>query len=489
MAVETLHTLRRRGGAGTLAAHRRVVAAALYRSAVAPAVLSAGSPVKSLAATNEAVIPVDKLSDSAAVNPVQPSSPATRPTEFRHAPLNETALLLTLAGVQFTHIVDFMVMMPLGPQFTRLFGITDAQFGLLVSAYTLAAGASGLLWSVVVDRFERKKLLLGLYLAFAMATLACGLAPTYGALMAARILAGVFGGAMGALVMTMVGDAIPFERRGKAMGIVMASFSLATVAGVPGSLWLADHLGWHSSFIAIALASVAIGVLGMYTLPRFEGHLHAARKGSMWRSVTQTLREPNHWRAFGFSALVMAAGFTTIPYVSIFLTSNTGMSLSQIPLIYLVGGVATLVSSRLIGVLADRWGKVRTFRVVAAAAMVPVVALTYLGTTPLWIVLVVTTAFFILISGRMIPGMALITAAAVPALRGTFMSLNSSVQAVAMGLASLAGGLVISRDASGLMRGYEIAGWAAVVLTALAIWWIGRLRVTTASGAPGHSPA
>jgi predicted MFS family arabinose efflux permease len=405
-------------------------------------------------------------------------------SERLSSPVNERALLLTLAGIQFTHIVDFMVMMPLGPQFTQLFGITDAQFGLLVSAYTLAAGASGLVASTFVDRFERKKLLLCLYFGFALATLACGLAPTHVLLLTARILAGLFGGVIGALVQTIVGDAIAFERRGRAMGVIMASFSLATVAGVPASLWLADHLGWHASFIAIATASFAIGAVGFRTLPRLDGHLHAAGATSAWRAIADVVREPNHWRAFGLSALIMATGFTTIPYLTIYLTANVGLQNAQVPLIYLAGGAATLFSSRLIGVLSDRWGKVQTFRWVAAIAMVPIVALTYLGPASLVASLIVTTLFFVFVAGRFIPAMALITSAAVPALRGTFMSLNGSVQSVAMGIASVVGGMLIGRDATGLVSGYEHCGWIAVGLTLLALWWVGRLVVAPREAAP-----
>ena len=160
-------------------------------------------------------------------------------------PRRERWLLLTIAGIQFTHILDFMIMMPLGPQFTRLFGISDAQFGLLVSAYTLAAGVSGLAAATYVDRFDRKRLLLTLYGLFALATLACGLAPGYGFLMAARVAAGLFGGVLSALAQTIVADVVPFERRGRAMGIVMSSFSVSTVAGVPLGLLMSNHWGWH----------------------------------------------------------------------------------------------------------------------------------------------------------------------------------------------------------------------------------------------------
>lgn len=400
----------------------------------------------------------------------------TSPTPAAPPALNERALLFTLAAIQFTYIVDFMVMMPLGPQLTQIFRISDAQFGLLVSAYTLAAGASGLVASSFVDRFERSRLLLWLYFAFALATLACGLAPTYALLMTARIAAGLFGGVLGALAQTMVGDAIPFERRGHAMGVVMSSFSLATVAGVPASLWIAQQFGWHASFIVIAAASLAIAVVGMRTLPRLDGHLHAVRPAGTWRALAQVLREPNHWRAFGFTALIMAASFTVIPFLTIYMTANMGVHADQVPLVYLAGGVATFFSARWIGRLADRWGKVRTFRLVAALAMVPLLGITHLGPVALWVVLVTTTLFFVLVSGRMVPGMALITAASVPAMRGAFMSLNGAVQSAAMGVASLLGGLLIGRDAGGLVTGYARSGWVGVVLSLAALWWVGRLQ-------------
>jgi len=185
--------------------------------------------------------------------------------------VRERLLLWSLAAINFTHIVDFMVMMPLGPQLTRLFHVSDAEFGLLVSAYSLAAGLSGLLVSMVIDRFERKRALLLVYACFAAATLACGLAPSYGALLAAGVAAGVFGGVLGALVQTIVGDAVPFERRGQAMGLVMSAFSLSTVAGVPLSLWMASGWGWHMPFFAIAAVSVLVLLVAWRSVPLLRG--------------------------------------------------------------------------------------------------------------------------------------------------------------------------------------------------------------------------
>lgn len=398
------------------------------------------------------------------------------------SPAQERLLLWTLAAVQFTHIVDFMVMMPLGPQLTQLFHLSDAQFGLLVSAYSLAAGASGLLASLFIDRFDRRRALLVLYAGFAVATLACGLAPTYAGLMLARVAAGIFGGVLGALVQTIVGDVIPFERRGKAMGVIMAAFSLSTVAGVPASLWLASHWGWHLPFIAIAVSCGLLWGLLWRNVPRMGSHLAGSATQSAWGRLKHVVVNANHWRAFGLSALMMVGSFSIIPYITIYTTTNVGLKQDQVPLIYLVGGVATFFTARLWGALADRWGKVQTFRVIAMLAVLPMMALTYLGPVGVPLLLVVTTSFFVFVSGRMVPGMALLTATPPPALRGGFMSVNGALQSGAMGLAAWLGGALISRSPTGMVQGYERCGWLALVTTVIMLWWVGQLRVHTEVG-------
>jgi predicted MFS family arabinose efflux permease len=385
-------------------------------------------------------------------------------TQAHLTPSRERWLMLTIAGIQFTHILDFMIMMPLGPQFTRLFGITDAQFGLLVSAYTLAAGVSGLAAATYVDRFDRKRLLLTLYTLFALATLACGLAPGYGFLMVARVAAGAFGGVLSALSQTIVADVVPFERRGRAMGIVMSSFSVSTVIGVPAGLFLASHWNWQAPFLGIALLSGLLATAAAFTLPPLRQHLKTQGRPSVWRGIGMVLSDANHLRAFAFSALMMFTGFTVIPYLTIYMQANVGVTDAQLPYIYLCGGLATLVTARVFGRLSDRLGKVRVFSWLAAGVIVPLLVTTLLPPVPFWLMVVVSTTLFIFMSGRMIPGMALLTSAADPALRGTFMALNAAVQSAAMGLASFLGGLIISRDAAGQVQHY----WMAAVLGACA---------------------
>jgi predicted MFS family arabinose efflux permease len=403
-------------------------------------------------------------------------------------PKRELWLLATLAGIQFTHIVDFMVMMPLGPQFTKLFHINDAQFGLLVSAYTFAAGASGLLASLYVDRFGRKKLLLTLYALFATATLACGLAPTYDSLMAARVAAGAFGGVLSALSQTIVADVVPFERRGRAMALVMSSFSLATVAGVPISLFLAAHYGWHAPFFAIAIVCALLAVVAGTTLPALNAHMHNEPQSAM-QNILQVLTDRNHQKAFLFSALLMFAGFTVIPYIAIYSTANGGLTEQEIPYIYLCGGAATLVTARWIGRLTDQLGKAQMFRRVACITMLPMVLVTQSAPFGLWGILAVSTSFFICMSGRMIPGMAIVASAGKPQLRGTFMALNSAVQSAAMGLAALVGGLIISRDAQGQVQHYGGNALVGILATLLSVWLVGTLLLYGAPAAPPGSAA
>jgi predicted MFS family arabinose efflux permease len=402
---------------------------------------------------------------------------APNPLSRSLSPKRELWLLLTLAGIQFTHILDFMIMMPLGPQFTKIFSITDAQFGMLVSAYTLAAGVSGLLAATYLDKFDRKKLLLTLYVLFGLATLACGLAPTYYTLMVARVLAGIFGGVLSALSQTIVADVIPFERRGRAMGIVMTSFSVSTVAGVPLGLFLAAHFSWHAPFFGIA-ALVGLLAAGAYiTLPPLVDHLKVANKPSAWSGIKQVLADPNHLKAFAFSGLLMFAGFTVIPFITIYLQTNVGWRTEQVPYVYLSGGLVTLVTARIIGVLTDRKGKVFMFSLMAVLVIIPMVATTLTEGLPMWAVLLVSTAFFACMSGRMIPGMAIITSAANPQLRGTFMALNSAVQSASMGVAAFAGGLIISRDAQNLVQNYWVAALVGACASVAAIFLASRLKL------------
>ena len=385
-----------------------------------------------------------------------------------------------LAGIQFTHIADFMIMMPLGPQFMRQFRIGPHQFGVLVSCYTFSAAIAGLLAALVVDRFDRKKLMLALYGGFGLITLLCGLVPGYTSLLVARSLAGAFGGVLSAMIFTLIGDLIPEHRRGRATGTVMAAFSIATIFGVPMGLYLANHFHtWRAPFIFLGALSLLILLVGQWVLPNVNQHVRAQPHN--WREtltqIVMVLKHRNHQKAFAFMALMMFSGFTVIPFISIYLTTNAGLPESDLPYIYLAGGAATLFSSRLIGRLADHHGKPRVYRGVALCSLVPLYLMTHLAPVNLGWIIALLVLFFVFVSGRVIPGMAAVTSSAIPQYRGTFMSLNASVQQAASGLAALVGGFIVSRNASGMLVGYSYVGYVAIGATLIAMWLVGRLKI------------
>lgn len=390
-------------------------------------------------------------------------------------PQRERYLLLTLAGMQFSHILDFMIMMPLGPILMREFAITTHEFGFLVASYSFSAAFAGLFAATFVDRFERKRLLLIVFTLFGLATLACGLSPSYATLLIARGLAGAFGGIMGAMVQTLVGDLIPFERRATASGVISASFSLATVAGVPLSLWLTDYFQWRAPFILIACTTVLFIIVALRHLPEVRHHISPDKRAHPFSAMFAVLADANHLRALLFTMLILFSGFTVIPYITVYAVANVGILQQDIFYIYLIGGAATLVTSRRIGRWADARGKMFIYRIMAVSATLPLLAVTHIGAAPLWLWLVCTTAFFILVSGRMIPAMAIITSAAQPKLRGTFMSLNSAMQQLASGLAATLAGFITTQNAAGQIIGYDRVGYVAIFANILAIAFVSRI--------------
>jgi predicted MFS family arabinose efflux permease len=381
----------------------------------------------------------------------------------------ERPLLAVLAGIQFTHIVDFMIMMPLGPQFMQLFGIGPAQFSLLVSSYTLSAGVVGLVSALFIDRYDRRHALLVLYAGFIAATLACGFAPGYAWLLLARAAAGAFGGLLGASTFAIVGDVIPESRRGAAMGTVMSAFSLAAVGGVPIGLVLANAYGWRAPFLFLSAVSLAILFFAARHVPRLRHHVRHAQGRSAIAQLAEVIGRRNHLRAFALVAMLTLGAFSVIPFISPYMVANVGLTLAELPLIYLVGGLMTLFTARLIGRLADRHGKRRVFVVTALLSLVPILLVTHLPAVPLGAAITVTTLFMVLVSGRFVPAMAMITASVEPRLRGSFMSVHASVQQFGSALATMGAGLIIGSDADGALTHYGVVGLCATVATLAAV--------------------
>ncbi|BDA80469.1 MFS transporter [Leptospira kobayashii] len=399
-----------------------------------------------------------------------------------HHPLHtiqkEKAIIFILAALQFLHILDFVIMMPLGPVFKESFKITASQFGLLVASYTLSAGIFGLIGTFFLDRFDRKPALLIVYFGFALGTLLCAFAPTFNTLIIARIVAGGFGGAIGTLVLSIIGDIIPVFRRGKATGIVMSAFSLASVIGIPIGLSLANKFGWHSPFLGLATLSFLLLPIAYKVLPDIRIHLDNKNLDeSKWASIRTVFTRKSHYFSFAFMSTLMFGGFTIIPFLAPFLVSNVGMTKEQLPYLYFFGGLFTFFTSRYIGILSDRYGKYNTYAVLAVLAVIPVSVITTLGKTPLAVTLTITTFFMIIVSGRMVPAFALVTSSVEPKIRGSFMSFNSAIQQFASALASILAGYILTEEPGGELVNFEIVGMIAVFCLLFSVYLASKITI------------
>ena len=383
----------------------------------------------------------------------------------------ERAFLFLLAAMQFTHMVDFMILMPLGPRLLDAFGMTPGRFGSVVSAYTFSAGIATLLAALFLDRVDRRKTILIVYFGFTVGTLLCGLAPNEHLLMLARILTGAFGGVMVATVMALIGDVVPLSRRGAAMGIVMTSFSVASIVGVPLGILISNHFGWQAPFFAIAGFSLLMWIAGFKLLPALRRAPSGVHMSSPLADFGRVLSQRVHWRAFAFTFAMMAAPFLVIPYISSYLFANGGVSNEHMPWVFFSGGLATFFTTRYFGRLGDRLGLARIYAWTALAALVPLLLITHLGHWGLWAAIPVTTLFMVLVSGRVAPGMALVTSVVEPRLRGGFMSLNTALQQIATGAASiLAGALIVQKANGGRFSGYGTVGWLSCGVMLVSIW-------------------
>jgi predicted MFS family arabinose efflux permease len=389
----------------------------------------------------------------------------------------ERILLFILAAVQFTNIVDFMIIMPLGPQLRKAFDINPQQFSLLVSAYTLSAFVTGLIAALIIDRFDRKTALFYSYIGFILGTVACAMSPSFELLLLARTLTGAFGGLMGTLVLAIIGDAFPLQRRGAAMGTVMASFSVGSVVGVPFGLYLASQWGWHAPFYFLAGFSALICPLIMAYVPSLRAHIGAKHENPFeaWASVA---KDNNQLRALLLMALIMLGQFMVVPFIAQYMEFNVGFKPHEIIYIYLTGGVAAFFTSRLVGKWADKYGRLRLFTIFVLISIIPLVLITNMPRIVIWPVLIVTTIFFITSGGRMIPATTMVTATVSPQRRGSFMSVNSAIQNLFESIGAFIGGMILGENAAKELTHYWMVGLVAVVTSLLCIWVASTIKVS-----------
>jgi predicted MFS family arabinose efflux permease len=389
----------------------------------------------------------------------------------------QIAVVAILTFLQFTVVLDFMILSPLGATLMRDLAVVPAQFGLVVSAYAFSAAISGLLAAGFADRFDRKRLLLFFYTGFVVGTLLCGFAPSYGFLLGARTVTGLFGGVIGSISLAIVADLFPLEARGRVMGFVMTAFAASQVLGIPLGLYMSNAWGWHAPFLMIAAVSAVVGVVIFMTLRPVDAHLHKRVDRRPLHHLISTVLKPRHQWGFAATMLLALGGYMLMPFGSAFTVHNLGIPLEKLPMIYMVSGVAALFAGPLMGRLSDAVGKYRTFAAGSLAAIGIVLYYTRLGVTPIGIVMAINVAMFSAISARMVSAQALASAIPAPQDRGAYMSISSSMQQLAGGVASACAGLLVTQSGDGPLEHYERLGY--VVATAMAATILMMARIDT----------
>jgi predicted MFS family arabinose efflux permease len=386
-------------------------------------------------------------------------------------------VITILAILQFSVVLDFMVLSPLGEQLMQELTIEPGQFALVVSAYAISAGISGLLAAGFADKFDRKKILLFFYSGFIGGTLLCAIANDYNFLLVARIITGVFGGVISSISFAIITDIFSLDVRGRVMGFVQMAFAGSQVLGIPVGLYMANHLGWHSPFFMIAGLSVIIGVLIILYLKPIDQHLKIQVERNAFQHLSKTISQPRYLKAFAATIFLATGGYMLMPFGSDFCVHNLGLDRDQLFTLYMVTGIFSMVSGPLAGRLSDAIGKYKVFIMGTVLSIVMVAIYCNLGVTPLWIVIFLNVILFVGIFSRMIPSSALMTAIPDPQDRGAFMGINSSVQQISGGIAAGVAGLIVVRTKSGALGNYNILGYVVIVsmlITVVMMYFINR---------------
>ncbi|TGN18768.1 MFS transporter [Leptospira idonii] len=397
-------------------------------------------------------------------------------------------VIALLAFLQFTIVLDFMILSPLGVMVLEELRITTTQFGLVVSAYAFSAGASGVIAAGFADRFDRKRLLLFFYTGFVLGTVFCGVAPNYKFLLAARIITGIFGGVISSISFAIIADLFPLEVRGRVMGFVMTAFAASQVFGLPLGVYISNLWGWHSPFLMIAGVSGIVGIIAFVYLQPINSHLEAARHQNAFLHLWNTLTNVGYFPGFLATTLLATGGFMLMPFGSAFTVHNLGISLEKLPLIYMITGIVSIAGGPLIGRLSDSIGKYKMFAIASFLATTIILYYTQLGISPLWLVIGINSLLFVFITGRMISANALTSAVPEPKDRGAYMAISSSLQQLSGGIAATCAGLIVVQTPSGYLEGYEELGFVVGLAILATVVFMGNVNSLVEKKKKQHKP-
>jgi predicted MFS family arabinose efflux permease len=381
----------------------------------------------------------------------------------------QSLLVALLAFVQFTVILDFTIMSPLGAIIMPALEITAGQFGVAVSAYAFSAGISGILSAGFADRFDRKRLLLFFYVGFILGTALCALAPNYHVLLLGRIVTGLFGGVIGSVVLAITTDLFSLQQRGRVMGFVQTAFAASQVLGIPAGLFLSNHWSWNVSFGALIVLSIAGMAAVALVMQPVNAHLLPQQEKTAFRHLIATVAQTRYTMAFLVTTLLATGGYMLMPFGSAYTVHNLGIDILHLPTIYLVSGLFSIFTGPLVGRASDAFGKFPTFVFGSAMSVVMVLIYTHLGQVSLTTAIVVNVLMFVGIFSRMIPSQALISAIPDPSQRGSFSAVSASLQQLSGGLGSVLAAAIIAENADGSLRHFDWLGYIVVATATVSL--------------------
>ena len=390
---------------------------------------------------------------------------------------NQKIIIAILALLQFTVILDFMVISPLGDILMKTLDMTTSNFGFAVSAYAFSAGISGLLAAGFADKFDRKKLLIFFYTGFIIGTVFCALSSSYMMLLMARIVTGLFGGVIGSVSLAIVTDLFVIHQRGRVMGFIQMAFATSQILGIPVGLYFANNWGWHSAFIMIAVLGVLILIAIITQMQPIVKHLEVQSDKSPFLHLWHTLSNKQYQIGFASIAFLSVGGFMLQPFGSAFLVNNIKISHLELPMVFFFTGLSVLFIMPLVGKLSDKISKFKLFAAGSILSIIMILIYTNLNPIPLWEIVVINMILFMGIMSRMIPATTLNTA--IPGLedRGAYMSISSSLQQIAGGIAAVCAGYIVhQKTKTAPLENYDILGYVIAIITLCSIFFIWRVN-------------
>lgn len=391
----------------------------------------------------------------------------------------QKAVIFVLALLQFLVILDFMIIAPIGDLLMKSLAISTEQFGLVVSSYAFSAAFSGIAFAGFADKYDRKTLLLILLAGFVGATLLCGLANSFTALLVARILTGIFAGLCSSTLFAVVADIFAAHTRGRVMGMIQMGFGLSQVLGIPLGLYVAARFNWHSTFMLIVAMSILLWLVVARVFEPIVEHLNNRMDKNAFLHLWHTLMNKQYQVGFVATTFLTLGGFMLMPFSSVFLVNNVRISHEQLPVIFLCTGISSLIVMPVIGKISDTHDRFRIFMFASLAACCLTVIYTHLTPIPFWVMVVFNMAFFAVIMSRMSPAMALNSMIAKPQDRGAYMSISSSLQQTAGGISAvLASWVVYQPSAASPIEHYDILGYLAVGVFLLSVYLVRRVDLS-----------